>query len=432
MRLVATSIQKRLGNVNMLSKYKESIPKDILTKNAINNYISCNKSIFEGLRRVSFFKKVFNERKIRKLIERLMDELQPYRSRNPDEMSSEEIDILKKIFTSYILEVDKRKLFFDRPFLKFFLDQGYLNAAEEFIERAKKEDGNLSSEEIFQAIRNVWIMNSLQILWGIPVEITPSVYGYSMLYPYTDNFLDNPHISINDKVRFNENLTKILSGEKIHVTSFHEKRVLSLVEYIESQFSRDNNIQVFESIQLIQEAQVESLKQDQKYNINYDDILSISFFKGGSSVLADAFLVKGELTNEEMNFAFGYGSFLQLLDDLQDAKADRENKHQTIFSIVNENDIIDDDIIRLTSYIAHVNTHRIEDTKTMTMMKEVISSCTLIMVMEAVGKQPEIISERLYRQLESYSKVRLKFYNELEFHIKALLKEFDISKPIND
>jgi hypothetical protein len=47
-----------------------------------------------------------------------------------------------------------------------------------------------------------------------------------------------------------------------------------------------------------------------------DKILPISFFKGGTSVLADAFLVKGNLNIKEMHFAFAYGSFLQLLDDL--------------------------------------------------------------------------------------------------------------------
>lgn len=414
------------------SENEKSISKDTLLKRAINDYMNCNKSIFEGLRKVPFLEKVLNEREIRKLVERLMNEMKPYRSKNPKEMSSTETDELKKIFTSYILDLDKRKLFFDRPFLKFFLDQGYLNAAEEFIERAKKEDGCLTSEEIFQAIRNVWIMNSLQIFWEISVKITPSTYAYSMLYPYTDNFLDNPEISMKDKVRFNERLTRILSGEKISTINFHENRVLALVEHIESQFSRDDYPQVFQSVQLIQEAQVESLRQDQKAKMAYDDILSISFFKGGSSVLADAFLVKGELTNEEMHFAFGYGAFLQLLDDLQDTLTDRKDEHQTLFSIMSKNEIIDDGVNRLISYIMQVNNPQVEDTQAMTLMKEVIRSCTLIMVMEAVGKQPKVISEKLYRQLESYSKVRLTFYKEFELHIKTLLKEFDFSKPINE
>lgn len=416
----------------ILSENEKSISKGTLLKRAINDYMNCNKSIFEGLRKVPFLEKVLNEREIRKLVERLMNEMKPYRSKNPKEMSSTETDELKKIFTSYILDLDKRKLFFDRPFLKFFLDQGYLNAAEDFIERAKKEDGCLTSEEIFQAIRNVWIMNSLQIFWEISVKITPSTYAYSMLYPYTDNFLDNPEISMKDKVRFNERLTRILSGEKISTINFHENRVLALVEHIESQFSRDDYPQVFQSVQLIQEAQVESLRQDQKAKMTYDDILSISFFKGGSSVLADAFLVKGELTNEEMHFAFGYGAFLQLLDDLQDTLTDRKDEHQTLFSIMSKNEIIDDGVNRLISYIMQVNTPQVEDTQAMTLMKEVIRSCTLIMVMEAVGKQPKVISEKLYRQLESYSKVRLTFYKEFELHIKTLLKEFDFSKPINE
>ena len=31
-------------------------------------------------------------------------------------------------------------------------------------------------------------------LLGLPVEVTPAVFAYSMLYPYTDNYLDDPAI----------------------------------------------------------------------------------------------------------------------------------------------------------------------------------------------------------------------------------------------
>jgi hypothetical protein len=44
-------------------------------------------------------------------------------------------------------------------------------------------------------------MNSLQIFWGLPLEMTPSVYAYSMLYPYTDNFLDNPEVNSEEKIK---------------------------------------------------------------------------------------------------------------------------------------------------------------------------------------------------------------------------------------
>ncbi|MDZ7835550.1 MAG: hypothetical protein U5K84_09845 [Alkalibacterium sp.] len=56
-------------------------------------------------------------------------------------------------------------------------------------------------------------------------------------------------------------------------------------------------------------------------------------------------------------------------------------------------------------------------------MKKVISQCTLIMIMEAVGKNPELISQSLYKELETYSKVRLRFYQDLQQRMKNLLEE---------
>jgi hypothetical protein len=162
------------------------------------------------------------------------------------------------------------------------------------------------------------------------------------------------------------------------------------------------------------------MKQDEEQFLTSDQILSISFFKGGTSVLADAFLVKGNLNMDEMHFAFAYGAFLQLLDDLQDAKDDKKDKHQTLFSTIEDKSQIDYEVIKLISYIFKINTEGQLDTQMMSFMKEVIRNCTLMMIMEAVGRNPELISRKLYKELESYSKVRLPFYKEFEEKMKSI------------
>ena len=124
-----------------------------------------------------------------------------------------------------------------------------------------------------------------------------------------------------------------------------------------------------------------------------DDILPISFFKGGSAVLAYAFLVKGNLSKEEMEFSFEYGVFLQLLDDLQDTIEDKVEGHQTIFSI-NDKVNLRKNIYKLISYIFKVNTPNSSDSQAMVFMKEAISSCSLIMVMDAVGRNHSLVSKK--------------------------------------
>jgi len=62
------------------------------------------------------------------------------------------------------------------------------------------------------------------------------------------------------------------------------------------------------------------------------DLINLSIAKGGTSVLTDACLVRGRLTDDEAEFMFAYGVLLQLMDDLQDLRDDIANGHTTIFT----------------------------------------------------------------------------------------------------
>jgi len=90
---------------------------------------------------------------------------------------------------------------------------GISRSAEAFYHEAKAFNPSISVEDIFQASRNVWTGNYLQVLLGLPVELTPSLFAYSMLYPVTDNYLDDPQRSLADKASFNERFGQWLKGE---------------------------------------------------------------------------------------------------------------------------------------------------------------------------------------------------------------------------
>lgn len=407
--------------------FKRSIPVDKILNISINEFLDADSHTYDGLRKTSSAEKVSTERQIKKQFQSLLNKFEPYRSKDIDRLSPDEIQELKKISIDFILEIDKSKLLFDKPFLKFFIDKGYLESTEAFVQRANNEDGMLSNLEVAQAIRNVWIMNSLQILSGISVELTDSIYSYSMLYPYTDNYIDDPNISFEDKNNFNDRLMAVLYGEEVETSTLQEARVFELIGNIETQYNRQDYPQVHESIILIQEGQIESLKQDSKYKLNKHELMPISFFKGGCSVLADAYLVKGNLSEEEMYFSFQYGTFLQLLDDLQDISSDRKAGHQTLFSILKEDQIVDHYVEKLISYIYKVNELKTSDNDIMIFMKDIIRSCTMVMIMDVVGRNPKYFSKRLYNKLEAYSKVRLPFYAEIESQLKSLLKNFELN-----
>ena len=63
----------------------------------------------------------------------------------------------------------------------------FLPAGIEFARWARRFDAQLSMASIIQACRNAWTVCGLQPLLGEHFEITPSIVGYSLLYPYTMN-----------------------------------------------------------------------------------------------------------------------------------------------------------------------------------------------------------------------------------------------------
>lgn len=213
----------------------------------------------------------------------------------------------------------------------------YVHSTEEFVKRVKDGWPEMSDENIFQALRNVWIMNLIQVIAEKPVELSDSMFAYSMLYPLTDNIMDNNNISKYEKIKFVERLEKRLHGEPIQPQIQEEYDIYRMVELIEAQYDRTTFKDVYESILEIHYAQFESLRQ-QYDKVVTSEMIHITFHKGAASVIADGFLVLGNLNSNWIDFLCGYGIVLQLADDLQDTTEDEQNNHRTLFSSNNNSD----------------------------------------------------------------------------------------------
>ena len=112
------------------------------------------------------------------------------------------------------------------------------------------------SERSAQALRNVWIMNTLQLYLDHPVQYSPSIFAYSMIYPYTDNVVDDTSVALQDKGRLNAHLKGWLEGESggpslpegaspLRRTA---EKVLGLIRMIEAQFAREEAPDVYRSL----------------------------------------------------------------------------------------------------------------------------------------------------------------------------------------
>lgn len=217
--------------------------------------------------------------------------------------------------------------------LDIIFSDNYRQSTEEFIERARSFDPGFSMEDIFQACRNFWIINGIQSMMGIPVMLTPSAFAYSMLYPYTDNYLDDPSIPAGEKAVFSRRFKQRISGEKIIHKNDDEKKIFCLIEIIEKQYDRSLYPGVYQSLLTIHGGQTKSIRLlDSSVFSGEADVLKICIEKGGTSVIADGYLVSGSLTEAQERFLFNFGAYLQLTDDIQDTARDLEAGLLTPFS----------------------------------------------------------------------------------------------------
>jgi hypothetical protein len=283
---------------------------------------------------------------------------------------------------------------------------------KEFITRAKSFDDKMTFQDIGQAMRNVWIMNISQVLLDIDVKFTDSIFAYSMLYPYTDNILDDNSLTSEYKKNINYKLKNIIKGNNVELKSDYENRLFDLIEMINKEFERRKHQNLFESILAIHEAQETSLNQQSKALSPYEkDMLNISLKKGGTSVLADGYLVKGELTNTEIKFMLGYGIMLQLCDDLQDVQEDIQNNNTTIFSLTAKHWELDNITNKLINFIDHVIYVELKDfhydikEDMDTFLKE---NC-LMLAFLSMGNSRRYFSQSYLADIEKYMPFRFSF-----------------------
>ena len=74
------------------------------------------------------------------------------------------------------------------------LTDGFLPIGTQFAQWSRRFDPKLTMADTIQACRNAWTVCGIQPLLGDRMQMTPSILGYSLLYPYSDNYLDSEKI----------------------------------------------------------------------------------------------------------------------------------------------------------------------------------------------------------------------------------------------
>lgn len=286
-------------------------------------------------------------------------------------------------------------------------------STRQFVRKARQFDAALPVQCIFQACRNVWIMNGLQLILGIKVELTPSVFAYSMLYPYTDNFVDDPNITMNEKLAFSRRFARRLAGERVVAFNEVERKIYHMVQLIENQYDRDRFPGVFKALLGIHKAQTDSMELLNKASLSQKEALQICIAKGGASVLADGYLVAGNLNAEQKNFLFGYGAYLQLLDDIQDVKEDFADGLMTAFSLASIDETLDAIVLKTFNFGEDI----LERSKNLLGnvpldFKGLLQQSILLFLIESVALDRQFYSDEFQSQLEKVSPLSFAFIRE--------------------
>jgi hypothetical protein len=226
--------------------------------------------------------------------------------------------------------------------LQLVVSEPMIKSSWKFLKAACRYDPALRMDDALQALRNVWIMNGLQLLTGKRVGLTPSVFAYSMLYPYTDNYLDDTSISTWEKIAFVDRFADRLSGQQVAPRNGHEARIYDMVALIETEWDRALYPDLYQSLLHIHTAQASSIRLIAGMSdLDFEGRLAVCVEKGGTSVVADGYLLSGRLGADEEAFLYAYGAYLQLMDDLQDLTEDTNAGMLTAFAFAAQTGPVD-------------------------------------------------------------------------------------------
>ena len=305
------------------------------------------------------------------------------------------------------------------------LTGSFLRVGTELARWARGFDSELSVPDTIQACRNVWTACGLQGLLGQPMQLSPSLVAYSLLYPYSDNYLDQPSLSRTDKLLFSERFRQRLDGQQLTASDRHEAAVWQMVQLVEDQYPRARYPQVYNCLLAIHRGQEESIAQLRgdaglRDSIDNRELLRISCAKGGTSVLADACLVQPWLSLDESRFAFEWGVLLQLGDDLQDVKEDLRRGSATLFTrAAAAGHSLDGLVVQLLNFNQHVAESMDRLPFGSAVLKDLLRMSWRSLILMAVADSQQFFNKALLNELESCSMFRFGFLRDRNKNLAA-------------
>lgn len=401
----------------------------LLDKNKIKNqcipmvkkaWLSASDSFPEFINAISNETQTLNEQNLRLIIEKFKLQLQkfPINPRKREKWKQMTLRMFKDfLYEETFINVHD---YMDHQEIDLFQEE-----LKEFFHNARKFSPELSIEGVGQAARNYMVYAMFNEINHNRKSFSAPAFGYSMLYPFTDNYIDSIEYSDSEKEEFNQIIRDKIEGREVHTESSHHNKTCELLQMIEMEYPREDDPTVSNLLIMMLEAQEESLRQhDKEVKLSLEERLDISLYKGGISVLIDRYFVDKEVTEEDLVFYFGFGFLLQLTDDLQDIREDIINENQTILTLVSNSEMnLNSDeisiykrekIVNKMFHFVHLSfrNHIAEDEE---FKKFVLSNCYQLIYF-SVYKSREYFSNEYMNQLSEYLPVNYQFIENMKIN----------------
>jgi len=297
--------------------------------------------------------------------------------------------------------------FLNQPTIDSFQEQ-----LTEFLRQTRQFAPELSIDGIGQAARNYIVYLMFDELNQMDHNFNTACFGYSMLYPFTDNYIDSNEHSDEEKKQYNQLIRDKIEGNLIYPNSTHQKKTCELLQAIESKYPRDNNPTIFNLLLMMLEAQENSLLQQTIIDtLTIEERLDISLYKGGISVLIDRFFVEKEITEDDLHFYLEFGFFLQLADDLRDIEEDSKNGNQTIFTLDLRFEHQEKIVNKMLQFLYRImNSYLVENND---FKNFILSNCYQLIYLSVAGSKC-FFSKEYLDKLENYLNISYLYLDKLK------------------
>ena len=279
-----------------------------------------------------------------------------------------------------------------------------------FIDRVRGFDADLNAGQIWQAMRNYFIYAMIVEMQGERQNAANPILAYSLLYPYTDNYIDDKTTTKKEKDRYNRMIARKLKGEPVLAQSALEEKTCRLLDMIGDAYEGEAKKKVIGTLLQLLEAQNYSIRQ-QKAGISEDEILGISIWKGSTSVLADYLFATQDWREKEEGFYLRFGFLLQLVDDLQDMEEDKKEGSHTLMIKAAEQKRLEGQVNRLLWFIW--DTVRAFEPRNPGLKGFVLKNCVEITLLSVAMSAQHFLKEYI-KALEPYLPLSVEFIKKMK------------------